>query len=263
MGRRESLWGEQAGRRKHKCEQCCPPPRECISMGTTCLVLTGHVQTRREGAFSVGAAAEKTILGKPQLWVHLSSGTKVTFSDLKSSEFWVSEELWVFYHILFTLETRTEASGCFSGNTTGCVKTKWNGTQNSILCRRLKRSNSWTQVTLLLLAYSKWRVIASSMLRKQQARPHRLRTTSPWKRKASHQWTKPKEFEKTFREGWQRREKKHLGTYWEGARWKQTLHNLRTQLWLYYQRVVDAKHPGAEGEGCIQFNLHSKQIRAI
>lgn len=95
--------------------------------------------------------------------------------------------------------------------------------------------------------------------------------------------TRLKNFEKTFRQGLQSRQKKPMQTHihlfrkdkcyslnpqnaklletWEEARWRKSLHNLRTKL--NYEQVPDAKHLGVEGRSCIQFNPHSKQICAI
>jgi len=54
---------------------------------------------------------EKRNAGKPLLSGDLSSGTNFTFSELKCHEFLVSQEVCGFHHILFALETVTEASG--------------------------------------------------------------------------------------------------------------------------------------------------------
>lgn len=97
---------------------------------------------------------------------------------------------------------------------------------------------------------------------------------------------KIEEAEKAFRVGLQSRQEKHKDTHicitsewtnviakspktsWnlrgsEMEKDSSDLRNLRTKLWLYYNQVPDAKHLGAGGRGCIQFNLHSKQIWAI
>lgn len=70
------------------------------------------------------------------------------------------------------------------GNATKFVKSNYNSTWNSVVCRTPLRSNSWTQETVQSLSHSEWKVV-SSVLREELAWPHKPRTTCSWMSKDS------------------------------------------------------------------------------
>lgn len=186
IGRRESLWRKQA--------QACAHGRKGKSeQGTASSPLTGNaspqhppsangpgIANRRMGYFPLGQGFEKKHSWETSAFSRFKQWNQFYIFRLE-----VPQVLGFWGGLRFSLWTG-DCNGSFRlGNATKIVKSNWNSTWNSILCRRPLRSNSWTQETLHLLAHSEQKVVVSPMLRKQQAWPHRPRTTCSWKSKAS------------------------------------------------------------------------------